>query len=151
MPITIHELDNGWGNVIRYEGVVTSEEYDTALTEHLSKPQEVLKKYYYSISDATQVTKISIELKHIKNIASLSREVAKINPNVLVVIATHNETAFNVARMWAFISNLSSWNIQVFRSRQELDKWLVMKMKDQHDLTDLQYDHHLPKTSITKE
>ena len=150
MPITIHELDNGWGNVIIAEGFITSEEYDTVLTEHLSKPHEVLKKYYYSIIDATAVTKVSVELKYIKKIASHSLEVAKINPDVLVVTATNNDIAFNIARMWAFLTSLSSWNVQVFRSREDLDKWLVMTMKDKYEMTDLQYDHHLPKTSITQ-
>jgi len=142
MSIIIHELDNGWGNVILFEGEVTSEEYDMALTEHLSKSEEVLKKYYYSIIDGTQVTKISIELKYIKKVALKCLEITKINPDVIVVIATNNAIAFNLARVWSFFTSDSSWNIQVFRNRDELDKWLLMKMKDKYDMSDLQLDHY---------
>lgn len=145
MPVTIHELDNGLGNVIIIDGVITSEEYDIALTDHLSKPEEIQKKYQYSIIDATQVTKVSVEIKYVKKIAMHSLEVAKINPNIFIVFAVHNAIAFNLARLWAFITSGSSWNVQVFRSREELDKWLLMKMKDTHDISDLELDYNISK------
>ena len=141
MPITIHELDNGWGNVIKFEGDVASEELDYTITEHLSKPNEVLKKYHYSILDATQVEKFDVELKYIKKIASHSLEVSKVNPDVIVVIATNNEIAFNIARLWGFLISTIRWNVQAFRTREELDKWLLMKMKDIYDISDLNLDH----------
>ena len=137
MPMTVHEVHDGWGNIIVAEGHVTSEEYDKVLTEHLSKPEEVLKKYYYSIVDATKVTDISVQLKYVKKISNHSLEVAKINPHVIVVIATHNELAFNIVRLWGYFTSASNWNIQVFRTKEELDKWLVMKMKDVHDISDI--------------
>ena len=142
MPITVHtNLDNGLGAIVKMEGVVTSEEYDLAMTEYLSLPEQILKKHYYSITDATQVDKISVELKYIKKIAGECLELVKINPDVIVVIATNNTIAFNLARLWSFFTSESSWNVQVFRTREELDKWLLMKMKDIHDMSDLRLDY----------
>jgi hypothetical protein len=147
MPATTQNLDNGRGVIIKLEGHVTGEEYDGVLIEHLTQSEDILKKYYYSITDATQVTEISVDIQNIKKIVSHCLEAAKINPDVIIVIATNSSIAFSLARIWAFLASASKWNIQVFRTREELDKWLLMKMKDIHDMSDLELDHHLIKTN----
>lgn len=140
MPTTISELDNGLGNIIKGEGHLAAEEYHTAILEHLSKPEEQLAKYLYSIVDFTNVTKFDINMGYIKKIAEESIRVSKINPHVIVAIATHDQILYSIMSMWSSLVRLTGWNIKIFRNRLSLDAWMHEKIKEKFNISDLNLD-----------
>jgi len=141
MPVYVKDLDDGLGNVIIGTGVITNEEYDTALTKHLSQPSEKFKKYIYSIVDFTTTTHLNVHMSYFIKNAKRCIEVSRINPNVLVALVTHNNLYFIIGRTWGLLASGTGWNIQIFRTRKELDTWLLMKLKDQHDMTHFRLDY----------
>lgn len=124
MPIKIDDLDNGLGNVITGTGKLTGEEYCDILVKHLSQPVEKMKKYIYSISDFTEVTYITVTLEDVRMIAQKSLEIAKFNPDITVAICTNEMVATLLAEMYEVLVDESSWHVNLFQTREELDKWL---------------------------
>lgn len=139
MPIIVYELDNGLGNLIYAEGEISGEEYYEETMKHLNKPDEQLQKYIYSIVDYTNVTKAQVGLHHLTKVAKKSIEVAKINPDVIVVIAVSNNTIYGLAKIWSSLAKLTGWTMAVYRSREQADEWLKKKIKGQHGDIDLTY------------
>ena len=140
MPTTVTELDNGLGNIIKGEGHLAAEEYHTAILEHLSKPEEQLEKYLYSIVDFTNVTKFDINMGYIKKIAAESIRVSKINPHVIVAIATRDQILYSVMSMWTSLVRLTGWNIKIFKNRLSLDAWIHETVKDNFNIINLELD-----------
>ncbi len=124
MPILIDDLDNGLGNVITGTGRITGEEYCHVLTQHLAQPVEKIKRYIYSIIDFTEATYVTVTLEDVRSIAEKSLEIAKINPAVTVAITTNEEISLLLAEMWQLLVDESSWDVNVFTNREDLDRWL---------------------------
>jgi len=141
VPVRTKQLDAGLGVIIMAEGLVTSQEYDETLTKHLSQPDEVIKKYIYTIVDSTNTTKFSVELKYLKKNAQHCMAVAKINPHVIISMVTESAVLFSVARVWTLLAHATGWNIEVFRTRKDADKWLLQKLHDMHAIDTLKLDH----------
>ena len=136
MPITVIDLDGGQGVLIRGDDHVTAEEYHDQIIAHLSKPSERLQAYLYTISDFTNVTGFEINLAYIRKVALKSIHVAKINPHVIVAIATNKPVFYSLARMWVGLARMTGWIMQVFRNRDDLDKWMRSKLKEKFDIDD---------------
>ena len=140
MPIDVVDLDDGLGVIIKGEGVVTSKENYTEVMAHLSKPEAQLKKYLYTITDFTNVTKFEINLADIRKVALKSNQVAKLNSHVIVALSTSNPIYYGIARMWISFANRTGWTMQVFRNRADLDKWLRARIKEKFDVESLNFD-----------
>ena len=140
MPMQIVDLDDGLGVLIKGTGTLTSEEYFNTIYTHLSKPEQVLKKYIYTISDYHEVEHFQINMVNLHKIAMQSIKLAKINKHVLVTIITGNDRLFSLAKMWVALARATSWNIKTFRDRESADNWMKKKLADKHDITKLKFD-----------
>lgn len=125
MPITITDLDNGLGNIIKGTGKVTGEEYCDVLNDHLSQPAEKMKRYIYSIADFTETAYVTVTLENVRTIAQKSLEIAALNPDVTVVITANEEVSLLLAELWQLFIEESGWDIHIFKSREELDDWMT--------------------------
>jgi hypothetical protein len=132
VPIKINDLDNGRGNIIVGTGGITGEEYCDVMEKHLSQPIDKLKKYIYSIVDISEASYVTVSLEDIRIIAAKSLEVAKLNPDVTIGISVNEEISSLLAEMWELLVDESSWNVNIFRSREELDQWLSQSLSKKH-------------------
>jgi len=140
MPVNITELDGGLGNLIKGEGCVTGEEFFNALSEHASKPEQQLKKYIYSISDYTEITESDVSLKYLYKAALIMDDFANINRNILIGIAASDPIAYNLAKLYSFVANITGWKFGVFRKRDDLDFWLIENLGEKYNKFNLKFD-----------
>lgn len=140
MPITITQLDNGYGNLIKGEGIVTGQEFYTAMKELAEKPDEQLKKYRYSISDYTEITDSNVELPFLYKGALVMDDFSGKNKNILIGVAASDPIAYSLAKLYSHIAKLTGWEFGVFRKRDYLDEWLIEKLGDQCQELGLKFD-----------
>ena len=143
MPVNITELDDGLGNLIKGEGHVTGKEFFNALLEHISKPEEQLKEYIYSISDYTEITSSDVALDYLYKSTLIMNDFSKINPDILIVIAASDNIAYNLAKLWSFIANSTGWQVSVFKTRKDLDSWLEEKLNKKDSNMSFKFDKNL--------
>ena len=139
MPINVLDLDDGLGVLIRADGDVSAKEFYDAIGQHLSKPDERLKKYLYSVSDYTEVDKFEVNLSYIAKIAKRSVEIAKVNPDVVVITIVSKDFLFGIVKIWAGLAKLSGWNIKIFKQREEAYQWLKKQMSEKYKEIELTY------------
>ena len=143
MPIKITDLDNGLGVLIKGTDIITAEQYLEEISKHLSQPEEKFKKYIYSISDYIEVSGSNINLGNIHKIASQSIKAAKKNPGAIVGIVVNSEKLYGMAKIWSALSKLTGWKINVFREREELNKWLNKEIQNTHGDIALEFDRNI--------
>ena len=143
MPVNITELDDGLGNLIKGEGHVTGIEFFNALSGLASKPEEQLKKYIYSISDYTEISGSDVALDYLYKSALVMNDFAKINPDILIVIAATDHIAYNLAKLWSFIANTTGWHVSVFKTRKDLNIWLEEKLNKEDSNIHFEFDKNL--------
>ena len=143
MPVNVTELDDGLGNLIKGEGHVSGEEFFNALSKHVSKPEEQLKKYIYSISDYTEITGSDVALDYLYKSALIMNDFSKINPNIIITIAASDNVAYNLAKLWSFLANSTGWNVGVFKTRKELNGWLEEKLNKKNSCINFEFDKNL--------
>ena len=137
MPIEIYDLDNGLGVLIKGHGVVTNDEYSNTLKNHLTQDPDKIKKYRYSLSDYTEVTKAEVRTETIKFIANLCISASKVNPNVVLATVSSQDLIFGLSRMWEALSIETSWEIKVFKGKEEAKEWIAERVKTKWNITDL--------------
>jgi len=143
MPVNITELDNGLGNLIKGEGFVTGKEFFDTLSEHVSKPEEQLKKYIYSISDYTEITGTDLALEYLYKSTLIMNNFSKINPDIIIVIAASDHIAYNLAKLWSLAANTTGWHVMVFRKRTDLDYWLEDRLNKKDSSVLFEFDKNL--------
>jgi len=132
MPIEIKDLDEGLGVSIIGRGVITDEEYLEALTEHLMQNKEKFKKYRYSLSDFTAVTKVCVSTKTITLINNLCISAAKINPNAVVATVADRDLIYGLARMSQLHIAETGWESMVFRDRRDAEAWIKKRVLEKY-------------------
>lgn len=134
MPIDIKDLDGGVGVIITGQGFVTEKEWVDALVEHLTQDQNKFKKYRYSLSDYTAVTRIEISNEAIYKIAEYCESASKINPEPVIAIAASQDFMYGMARMWELIIDMTDWETMVFRNREDAEDWITEKVKGKYKI-----------------
>ena len=134
MPIDIKDLDGGVGVIITGEGFVTEKEWVDALVEHLTQDQNKFKKYRYSLSDYTAVTRIEISNEAIYKIAGFCESASKINPKPAIAIVASQDFMYGMARMWELIIDMTDWETMVFRKRADAEAWISEKVKEKYKI-----------------
>ncbi len=137
MPIEIYDLDNGIGVLIKGHGVVTNDEYSNTLKKHLTQDPDKIKKYRYSLSDYTEVTKAEVRTETIKIIANRCISASKVNPNIVHATVSSQDLIFGLSRMWEALSSETTWEIQVFKGKEEAKEWIEERVKAKWNITDL--------------
>jgi len=139
MPIEIKDVDGGLGNLIIGSGVVTGEEYVNAIKKHLSQDKEKFKKYRYSISDYTAAVRDEIHTDDIKTIVNFCERAARMNPHAVIAIVADKDFAFGLSRMWEMLMGQAEWEIKVFRSRGDAERYIISKVKELFDINDITF------------
>lgn len=137
MAIEIKDLDGGFGNLISVHGVLTGEEYLDAIKKHLSQDAEKFKKYRYSLCDYTNVTQMEISSNDINIVAELSKKASEVNPKVFVALIADKDVAFGLSRMWEILFGEKNWEVMVFRTREDAEAWIRLKVKEKFGIEDL--------------
>jgi hypothetical protein len=60
MPITITDVDQGRGNLIRGAGQIHGEEYARVMCPHVTKPASQFKESRYSLFELTAVSAVDV-------------------------------------------------------------------------------------------
>jgi len=147
MPIDIIDQDESLGVLIDMRGHVTSKEFHDKLMEHLSKPDEQLHHYLYTISDLSEITKFDIDLSYLRKVALKCNEVSKINSHVIVTTVTSDPVLYSISRLWMGLARLTGWTMQVFKNREKHDKWLRAKLKEKFNAENFSLDLSLRKNN----
>jgi hypothetical protein len=140
MPIEVFELDGGIGNLIRAQGLLSSEEYLDCLKKHLSKDQAVMEKYLYSLSDYTAVTDINITTDDVILIAELCSRAGQFNRHAVVAVAAETDLGYGLSRMWESLCADTEWDIRVFRTLQEARQWIQQKVRTKWGIEKLNFE-----------
>ena len=138
MPIFIKDLDGGAGVSITGQGILTDDEFISALKDHLTQDQSKFKKYRYSLADYTDVTKVEVSGETIKYIAGLCISAAKVNPTVVHADVAGQTLIFGLARMAEILRDQAGWESMVFRNRNDAISWIKEKVEEKFALSDLE-------------
>ena len=140
MSVEISELDDGLGCLIKVDGEMNSEVFFSAILARLSLPTEEYSKYIYFILDYSSLVIPDLNLSTINNIAQQSIAISESNSDVVVAITASDDMIFGIANIWKMLTNDCGWEISIYRSRKEADKWLHRVMDNKYDLTTLTYE-----------
>jgi len=140
VPITITDVDQGRGNLIRGEGQIHGEEYVRVMRQHLTKPASQFKKYRYSLFELTAVSAVDVPAKDVHVVARLCRDAAHVNPDAVVAIVVgENDLAFGLSRMWQLSLGDAAWEVQVFRDTDDALAWITDRAAEKFGLTELTF------------
>ena len=121
-------------------GILASEEYLSVLRDHLTADKEKFKRYRYSLSDYTAVTKVEVSADDVRLIAKLSVYASNLNPELVVAIVADRDVSYGLSRLWQLSTDESEWEILVFRSRDDAEAWLRERCRERFGIDDLTLD-----------
>lgn len=140
MPIEIKDLDNGLGNIIIGQGIVTEEELFDAFKQYLTQDQEKFSKYRYSLSDYTAAKKLEISTQKVRQIAECCVRSSIVNPKAIVAVVADQDFIYALARMWEILSDGVRWETMVFRNREEAEAWIKKRAKKKYGIDDPKFN-----------
>jgi len=135
MPFETKELDHGLGSLVIATGEISEEEYLSFYRALLTSGTEVPQKQLYNIPDYTAVTKAEISPKAIERIAQLSIQSSTENSFTITAVIANQDLIFGLARMWENMASQATWDINVFRNRNDAEAWILERAKA-NDITD---------------
>ena len=139
MPIEITELDGGLGIFIRGWGISIEGELINELKKYLMQDKEKLKKYRYSLSDYSAITKADISTKTVELTADFLLSIADINPDIIAATVVSQDFLFGLARMGEILRSKASWEEMVFRNREDAEKWIKERVKKKYGIETLTF------------
>ena len=139
MPIEIKELDGGLGIFIRGWGISIEGELINELKKYLMQDKEKLKKYRYSLSDYSAITKADISTKTVELTADFLLSIANINPDIIAATVVSQDFLFGLARMGEILRSKASWEEMVFRNREDAEKWIKERVKKKYGIETLTF------------
>lgn len=128
MPYKITKLEDG-GVFIDYQGIVTSKENQEAHQKIVGKNQDRLKKIPYVISDFSKAKNISHTSGEIRQVATMSRQKLKLNPQLLLAIIVPSTLFYGLGRMWQVFLEEEHDRAGLFRTREEAEIWVQKKLR----------------------
>lgn len=139
MPIEIKDLDGGLGTYIRGWDVIKKGELTNKLKIHASQDKEKLKKYRYSLSDYTAITKADISQSSIDQTADILLNLARINPDIIVATVANQDYIFGLSRMGEILRSSGGWAEMVFRNIEEAETWIRKRMKEKFGIENITF------------
>ena len=140
MPIETRDLNGGLGVFFAGHGVITEKEYLDVFTKHLKQDDQKLRKYRYSFSDWTAVSKADISTKAVNLVASLCINAAEINPDIVLASVADQESMYGLTRMAQTLRDKTNWENEVFRNRQDAEAWIKARLKDKYGIDNPIFD-----------
>lgn len=129
MPIEIKDIHGGQGAIITGREIVTENKFINAFKQHLAQDEDKFKKYRYSLSDYSAVTKVDVSTEAIRFISELCEIASEINPDVVVAIVADLDIIYGLSRMWEMWTGSIKWETMVFRSREDAEVWIRGRVK----------------------
>lgn len=134
MPLDVVFIQNGAGLLVLCSGVLTGEEVIDSKKPLLEHPER-LRRCAYVIVDVCGTTAVKISQDELREAAVEDRKLAAIiSPGALVAILAQRDVTYGMSRMWQTFAEATGWEIMVFRSREELDSWLRVRLKEKFGL-----------------
>ena len=123
VPYTIQYKNEYSIVIVNYTGTVTDDDLLNAYSDVVFSEEQIMK-LKYTISDFSKTDHYLITSECIKEQAEMAVGISKINPNINVLIVAPQDIAFGSGRMWMAYSVDAGWNVQIFRSTNELIQWM---------------------------
>lgn len=139
MPIEIKDCDCGLGLFIRGWEITIEGELVNKLEKHLMQDKEKLKKYRYSLSDYSAITKADISTKTVESTADFLLSIADINPGIIAATVASQDFLFGLARMGEILRSKASWEEMVFRNIEDAKKWIKERVKEKYGIETLTF------------
>jgi len=139
MPIEIKDWDGGLGLFIRGWEITIEGELVNKLQKHLMQDKEKLKKYSYSLSDYTAITKTDISTATVQSTADFLLSMAEINPDIIAASVANQDYLYGLARMGEMLRDKISWEEMVFRNIEDAEKWIKKRVKEKYGIEALTF------------
>jgi hypothetical protein len=140
MPIEIRDVDGSLGNLITATGFLSQSEYVEAIRQHLTQDGEKFRGYSFSLSDYNGITGADVPTRAIESVASMCKRAADLNPDAVVAVVAERDLEYGLSRMWEVLCDDVAWEIRVFRRSEEARNWIMERVKDRWNITDLTFD-----------
>lgn len=139
MTVALFEADDGRGSLIVGEGCVSDSDYLRVLRAHFAKPPEVFRRYVYSLSDWTEVTRVEVSTPSIRRVVGWAAEVVAYCPQCAVAIAASGDLAFGLSRAWELWGGGRLWPMRIFRETPPAQQWIRAHCKATFGICDLTF------------
>jgi len=122
VPYKIKYLDDG-GVITIYSGIVTDDDIIGSIKDKCTSPDKI-RSYRYAITDCTHVDEFEVTPQGMIENAEISKKVALLNRNILVVGVYPDDLAYGMGRLWQGYADVTGWTTIVVRNMDEAQKWL---------------------------
>ena len=126
MSCKINYIDGGRGIELLFSGKVVLSDFLGAYKE-LYNEQNLYRQKYQS-GEFTDVDAIDLSFEDIRLIAQLDIDASKKNPNIVIANVGSSDLEFGLSRMWQILADECSFEIEVFRKREDAMKWIESKL-----------------------
>ena len=109
------------------------------LKKHLTQDKEKFRKFRYSLSDLTAVSKVEVPTKAIELIAEFCRSAAIVNPKAVVAAVADQDLIYGLARMLEILRDETDWENEVFRNREDAEAWIRERVKEKYGIDNLTF------------
>ena len=127
MPYTMEFTRVGKGLLRRGWGVVSGQDIIDSNHELLADAPR-LGALAYARADFSEASGVEITAEDIQRIVETNTKMAKVNPNVVVVVIAPRDAMFGMARMWETLVDSTGWKTKVVRTASEADAWLEAEL-----------------------
>ena len=134
MPIEVRYLNGGLGVFFAGHGVITGKEYIDVVTKHPEQDENKLKKYKYSFSDWTAVSKTEISTRAVNLTTSFCISAVLVNPDIFFAPVADQHSMYGLTRMAQTLRDKTNWEYEVFRNRQDAGAWIKARVKEKYGI-----------------
>ncbi len=134
MPIDVALVKNGEGLLFICFGALTGRDFLEAKRRLLQFPKR-LEKCAYGIIDQFAATSIEIAPTELQEIVELDVRIASImRLGAIIALVAPQDENYGISRMWQDAVEATAWETMLFRSREEGEAWLRLRVKEKFGL-----------------
>lgn len=123
MAIKVNLLDEGRGMEFLQSGVIRGREVIEA--HKRSHTHAVVSQLQYKIVDCLKIEENYVSAEEVAVIAELDREVASINPDIIIAFVLPNELILLLTELWEAQAGEQFKAVKHFFSRAEAEDWIA--------------------------
>ena len=139
MPIEIIDVDDGLGTLITGTGVIAAGEFIKTFQKQLTLPSDKRRKYLYSLSDFTGVTKVELPAATIESFANMCNSASSVTVGTVIAVVANKDMLSGPLKIWEVLCNEAEWEIRMFQGKEEARNWISQRLKDKWNITDLTF------------
>ena len=127
MSYEITYIKTEGGVITKYFDIVTDSDIMKSMKERFSSDDKV-SSYRYVITDCSNVERFEVSPEVMRESAKISKKVAIINKNIVVVAIMPTDLQFGMGRMWQAYAYETGLNTEIVRTSKEAEDWLRIKL-----------------------